>query len=58
MAPPQIPNGFRFRPNFPIFSPLQNEASPSSVPNFKPFAPILVSLNNDKGKNVVDDVVG
>jgi hypothetical protein len=57
MAPPQIPNGFRFRPNFPISLPLQNEASPSSIPHFKPSAPILVSLNNDEGKNV-DDVVG
>jgi hypothetical protein len=58
MAFPQIPNGFRFKPIFPFFSPLQNEACPSSIPIFEPSTPILVSHDNDKGKNVIDDTTG
>ncbi len=56
MAPPQILNGFRFKSIFPLSSSPQNDVGPSWIPNFEPFGPILVSLDNDKGKNVVDDV--
>jgi hypothetical protein len=58
MALPQIPNGFKFRPIFPLSSPPQNETSPSCIPNSEPSIPIIVSFDNDKGKNVVDDVIG
>jgi hypothetical protein len=58
MALPQIPNGFKFRPIFPLSSPPQNETSPSCIPNFEPSTPIIVSFDNDKGKIVVDDVTG
>jgi hypothetical protein len=43
---------------FPLFSPPQNDVGSSCIPNFEPFTPILVSLDNDKGKNVVDDATG
>jgi hypothetical protein len=56
MAPPQISNNFRFRPIFPLSSPLQNEVGPSCIPNSEPSSPILMSPNYDKSKNVVDDI--
>jgi hypothetical protein len=57
MGPPQISNGFRFKPFFPFSSPPQNEVGPSCMPNSKPSCPTLVSPNNDKDKSVIDDVV-